>query len=902
MNIMNLYVYENRSMSNDLSRPLMLENLNVDNVQIHIPKEIDGTDMGTWAWWFVYQNAKREKYSIPMTLEGTSNDDGEEEYISTVGLNHGFTGKHGTVMYAIEAIQADGSGAVTHEWHTKTYKLEVVYTLQGNQTEYDESESDIISALISRVNELIQSGAEIAEIAETIENAAETAQEVIDSIPADYSALSAQVDTNTEDIGGLKADLASLSLGINPEDDLIYIYLNGVPIGDGVEAGGSGTRYNVSWNLSNATSTSHIASVAEGKPLNATLSANDSLVLTTVQITMGELDVTSTVYNPSNGRISIASVTGDVVIIAKATEGVVVFSADFTGEHPLASQFYSWEGRDFEAVIDSMSNIVCANGVVDLKSYYDSTRAKWIEQLICTGGLFESDNFTLTFKAKFNGTAGSWNNVITYGTGTHWTNGTYSDGVKWPAGGEIDAFEQAGGYKENPNTFSPVFHYGAGSNSYFPHHHDLQSIRSGIPLPVDEWADYKFVLKDGVVTLYVNDEQVAQGDGSELIVNNEYLWNYHPFLKPQAFYIDAKCASRSASIDTSNEYHFYVKDFDIVTESKQNTPCTALSIYPQMWGQNATGLVFPTNAEIYFDRVYTPANTSNKACTWESSDTSIATVCQGYVKTKAEGTCTITATCGNATAIYSLVVSDSSTNIPCVGIIIDTNTLELVEYGSVDLSSEIYKYPRFTTQNISLSSSDTSVASVNGTTVNGVGIGTANITITCGNATTIIPITVSSGLVFESDIDLKTSNQDLSSEAINYDFTQTYSFQYTFKNYTPKGTQTAPNCIVGPARSNVAIRNGCIKYLAASETWNYYLRSEPKTFTPVDGDILTLVHNFATGKMNVYLNDNLISSNATIGQDYFTDTAKVVANKENANMTVAPTHIKIAIGDLHPTA
>ena len=197
MNIMNLYVYENRSMSNDLSKPIMLENLNVDNVQIHIPKEIDGTDMGTWAWWFVYQNAKREKYSIPMTIEGVTNDEGEEEYISTVGLNHGFTGKHGSVMYAIEAVQADGSGAVTHEWHTRTYKLEIVHTLQGNQTEYSETESDIISALISRVNELITSGAEIAEIAATIENAAETAQEVIDSIPPDYSELSNRVGANT---------------------------------------------------------------------------------------------------------------------------------------------------------------------------------------------------------------------------------------------------------------------------------------------------------------------------------------------------------------------------------------------------------------------------------------------------------------------------------------------------------------------------------------------------------------------------------------------------------------------------------------------------------------------------------------------------------------------------------
>lgn len=208
MNIMNLYVYENRSMSNDLLKPIMLENLNVDTIQIHIPQTLGGVDMGTWAWWFVYQNAKREKYSIPMTLEGTTNDEGEEEYISTVGLNHGFTGKYGTVMYAIEAIQADGSGTVTHEWHTKTYKLEIVYTLQGNQTEYDESESDIISALISRVNELIQSGAEITEIAETIERAAETAQEVIDSIPPDYSALSGQVNTNTAAIA-LKANQAT---------------------------------------------------------------------------------------------------------------------------------------------------------------------------------------------------------------------------------------------------------------------------------------------------------------------------------------------------------------------------------------------------------------------------------------------------------------------------------------------------------------------------------------------------------------------------------------------------------------------------------------------------------------------------------------------------------------------
>lgn len=203
MNIMNLYVYENRAISNDLSKPIMLENLNVDTAMIHLPKEIDGTDMGTWAWWFVFQNAKKEKFSIPMTLEAVTNDDEEEEYAATVSLDHGFTGKHGTVMYAIEALQADGSGTITGEWHTLTYTLKIVHTIQGNQTQYSETQEDIISALLTRVNELMAAGGEIADLADVIEGAAETAQEVIDSIPQDYSALSSDVDQ-------LKADLENL--------------------------------------------------------------------------------------------------------------------------------------------------------------------------------------------------------------------------------------------------------------------------------------------------------------------------------------------------------------------------------------------------------------------------------------------------------------------------------------------------------------------------------------------------------------------------------------------------------------------------------------------------------------------------------------------------------------------
>lgn len=580
------------------------------------------------------------------------------------------------------------------------------------------------------------------------------------------------------------------------------------------------------------------------------------------------------------------------------SQGVIVFAADFTGESPSPTQFYSWEGREFGAFTDSMSNIVCDNGVVDLMSYYDTTRAKWIRQMICTGGIFESDNFTLTFKAMFSGTAGSWQNVITYGTGTHWTNGTYSDGVKWPAGGEIDAFEQVGGYSENPNTFSPTFHYGSGTNSGYPNGHLFEKFTSGARLPVDQWADYRFELRNGIAKVYVNGTLVGQGNGTNLTVSNNYLWNYKPFLKPQAFYIDGQCANGSASIDASNVYHFYVKDFEISVDSDKEIPCTELQIYPQMW-ESGTSIVFPTNAEFYLEREYTPSDTSNKACTWSSSNPSVAFVCQGYVKTLSEGTCTITAVCGNASASYTFTVSNANKNVPCAGVMIDSSNLQLVESGSNDLSGSIYKFPRYTTNSIQLVSSDTSVVSVSDTTITGVNSGEATITARCGDAIATIQVSVFDGILFDGDIAINNSVKTISNVPIDYDGTQTYSFQYTFSSHSPVSSATTNNCIVGPVTSKNAARNGAIVWLASSESWAVYLGGSTKNIDPNAGDIVTIVRNFSSGKTFVYMNGELLYSYSSAGDSYFTDTAKIISNKDNALMSVAPVHIKIAIGDLH---
>ena len=418
------------------------------------------------------------------------------------------------------------------------------------------------------------------------------------------------------------------------------------------------------------------------------------------------------------------------------SDGVVVFSADFSGSSPSATQFYSWEGRVYDnSVYDALSNIKCTDGVAKLTSVYDSDNSRWIKQMMCTGGMFESDNFICSFRAKFSGLAGSWNNVITYGTGTHWTNGLYSDGVKWPAGGEIDAFEQAGVYAETPNTFRLATHWGSGTNSGYPNMHERRST-AAVEFTTDEWHDFKFSLKNGYAQVWVDEVLVGENDFSDCSVSNNYLMDYKPFLKPQAFYIDGSCASKSA---TSNIYEFEISDFKITQDA--NVECTGLEIYPQMWPQG-TELIFPVGAELYLDRVYTPENTSNKACTWVSSNPTVATVVQGHVNVIGIGTATITAKCGNATAQYVLTSAENS-NIPCVKLSLTQTAISLVSGDTYDLSNILYKYPNFTTESVSFTTGSETVEVSDAGIVTAINEGNGTISVSCGVNTLEVSITVS---------------------------------------------------------------------------------------------------------------------------------------------------------------
>ncbi|MBO5971356.1 MAG: hypothetical protein J6S14_23020 [Clostridia bacterium] len=123
------------------------------------------------------------------------------------------------------------------------------------------------------------------------------------------SVISANVTfCNMSDISGGTTDGSAIS---------VEIRFNGEPyLGDAWS--GAAVSYVVTQNLTGCTSSYTGATVVGGTALNATLTADADYTLSDsgVVVTMGGVDITAEVL--SSGVISIAAVTGDVVINAVA--------------------------------------------------------------------------------------------------------------------------------------------------------------------------------------------------------------------------------------------------------------------------------------------------------------------------------------------------------------------------------------------------------------------------------------------------------------------------------------------------------------------------------------------------------------------------------------------------------
>jgi len=138
-----------------------------------------------------------------------------------------------------------------------------------------------------------------------------------------------------------------------------------------------------------------------------------------------------------------------------------------------------------------------------------------------------------------------------------------------------------------------------------------------------------------------------------------------------------------------------------------------------------------------------PANATVQTVTWASSATAIATVENGVVTAVAEGTATITVTTadGDFTATSAITVTPAP--IPVESVTLNETTYTLAIGEDFTLIATIYP-ENATNQNVTWTSSDNAIATIEYGVVTAVSVGYATITVTTdeGNKTATATITV----------------------------------------------------------------------------------------------------------------------------------------------------------------
>lgn len=120
--------------------------------------------------------------------------------------------------------------------------------------------------------------------------------------------------------------------------------------------------YTVIYNLNGVTSSNTAATVTEGNSFTTVLSAGSAI--DTVTVKMGDVDITETAYNSASGAITIAEVTGNIVITASVADPTLLYQlkdASFNGSTIVDTGVALFdEPKDFTILLD-FKDMFCGN-------------------------------------------------------------------------------------------------------------------------------------------------------------------------------------------------------------------------------------------------------------------------------------------------------------------------------------------------------------------------------------------------------------------------------------------------------------------------------------------------------------------------------------------------------------
>ncbi|MBD0401358.1 Ig-like domain-containing protein [Flammeovirga sp. EKP202] len=168
--------------------------------------------------------------------------------------------------------------------------------------------------------------------------------------------------------------------------------------------------------------------------------------------------------------------------------------------------------------------------------------------------------------------------------------------------------------------------------------------------------------------------------------------------------------------------------------------------------------LFVNNSAQLTATVY-PTNASNKNVTWTSSNPSVATVSNGQVTAVTEGSAVITVTTVGETftATTNVTVQEVGVEVPVTGVTVDKENVTLDVNQSTTINAIIAPLDA-TNTNLTWSSTNTAIASVNNGIVTGLAEGTTTVTVTtvdggfaAKTVVTVNGIDVGSDIVIEAE-------------------------------------------------------------------------------------------------------------------------------------------------------
>lgn len=273
--------------------------------------------------------------------------------------NFSFTTNDGTT---ITADYTNKSCQYVGHFHGHAHAYSVVkmqkYVSSGNYEEIDAWEICIPNACYERNNQYLNNG--------------------------QYTArYSTETTYSKSDEDGLRTSFNLITVDL--DNGIIYADNYGAGIDRIVSYYEEIVTYTITRNLTNCTTSSSVASVAENASHTETLTASDGYVLDSVTVTMGGTDITNSVY--SDGVISISEVTGNVVVTASAVEEPEADLLNLTGRtySPTAS------GGDVAATDAHEMNYT---KIYSMK--YDGTRTAYAAGKITAFDVLSDNSFTFT--------------------------------------------------------------------------------------------------------------------------------------------------------------------------------------------------------------------------------------------------------------------------------------------------------------------------------------------------------------------------------------------------------------------------------------------------------------------------------------------------------------------------